>query len=114
MQQAIIVLAALAIGVCSTLVLVRARGWTGAPAERPGADDSTERLRLILEAQAAELRRLSDAEARRDLGGEQLRNDVLAFREALADLRVREQERRAREERGWQTLHRVSAVHRGR
>jgi DNA recombination protein RmuC len=35
---------------------------------------------------------------------------VLAFREALADLRVREQERRAREERGWETLHRVSAV----
>jgi hypothetical protein len=109
MQQAIIVLAALAIGVCSTLVLVRARGWTGAPAE-PSSADSTDRLRLLLEAQAAELRRLSDAEARRDLGGEQLRTEVLAFREALSDLRVREQERRAREERGWETLHRVSAV----
>src|SRR5437879_4859431 len=51
-----------------------------------------------------------DAEARRDVGGEQLRLEVLAFRDSLADLRVREQERRVREEQGWETLHRVSSV----
>jgi hypothetical protein len=94
--------------VCATLVLVRALGWGRAGDERGGA--AADRLRLTIEAQSAELRRLSDAEARRDLGGEQLRTEVLAFRDALSDLRTREQERRAREERGWETLHRVSSV----
>jgi hypothetical protein len=109
MQQAILVMAVLAIGVCATLVLVRALGRGPNGAER-GDDVAADRLRLTIEAQSAEIRRLSDAEARRDLGGEQLRTEVLAFREALSDLRTREQERRAREERGWETLHRVSSV----
>ncbi len=111
MQQAIITAAVLAIGVCSTLVLVRVLGWGRGEGEAgAGGSVSTQRLLLTIEAQSAELRRLCDAEARRDLGGEQLRTEVLAFRETLADLRVREQERRVREEQGWETLHRVSSV----
>ena len=109
MEQAIITAAILAIGVCSTLVVVRVFGWARVEGEA-GANASADRVRLTLEMQSAELRRLSDAEARRDLGGEQLRLEVLAFRDSLADLRVREQERRVREEQGWETLHRVSSV----
>jgi hypothetical protein len=109
MEQAIITAAILAIGACSTLVVVRVLGWARVKGEA-GGNASAERVRLTLEMQSAELRRLSDAEARRDLGGEQLRLEVLAFRDSLADLRVREQERRVREEQGWETLHRVSSV----
>src|SRR5206468_8604297 len=87
MRQLILAMAASAIGVCATLVLVRALGWGRDGAERGATGD---RLRLTIEAQSAELRRLSDAEARRDLGGEQLRAEVLALREALVDLRARD------------------------
>lgn len=102
-----IALVALVVGVSAGAVLAGRR--------RPAVDPDTAsgsgiRLEAQLQAQFAELRRLADAEARRDLSGEQVRAEVSAFREALAHMQVREQERRAREEQGWDTLHRVSAV----
>jgi hypothetical protein len=63
-----------------------------------------------LAAADAELRRLADSGAWRDRGTDQIRQEVSTFRQALEQLRVREEERRAREEQGWQTLHRISAV----
>jgi hypothetical protein len=57
-----------------------------------------------------ELRRLADAGAWRERGQDDLRREVTAFRGALDQLRVREEERRVREEQSWSTLHRVAAV----
>jgi DNA recombination protein RmuC len=59
---------------------------------------------------AVEIRRLADDAAGRDRGAEIVRGELSAFRQALADLRVREEERRGREEEAWTALHRVSAV----
>jgi len=106
MHTAIIALAAVAVGACLSLALVQVFR-PGEPSRRAGDPRDLARL---LEAQSAELRRLSDADARRDLGGERLRDEVASFRETLSTLQVREQERRAREEAGWETLQRVSSV----
>jgi len=106
MHTAIIALAALAVGACLSLALVQVVRPAG---RNDGASDSRT-LERLLEAQSAELRRLSDADARRDLGGERLGDQIASFRESLSVLQVREQERRAREEQGWETLQRVSSV----
>jgi hypothetical protein len=57
-----------------------------------------------------ELRRLADSAAYRDGGAVEVRREIAAFREALAGMQVREEERRAREDETWQTLHRVASV----
>ncbi len=71
-------------------------------------------LRRALEARLgvtdAELRRLGDAGTWREQGTAEMRQEVAAFRSALETLRVREEERRAREEQGWSVLHKVAAV----
>jgi len=58
----------------------------------------------------AELRRIADAAAYRDGGAVEVRREIAAFREALAGMQVREEERRAREDQTWETLHRVASV----
>jgi hypothetical protein len=58
----------------------------------------------------AELRRVADAAGWRERGTEDLRREVSAFRESLERLRVREEERRRREEDAWGVLNRVSSV----
>jgi DNA recombination protein RmuC len=63
-----------------------------------------------LGATDAELRRLSDVGVLRERGTDEVRREIAAFRGSLEDMRVREEERRAREEQGWTTLHRVAAV----
>jgi hypothetical protein len=67
-------------------------------------------LEARLEVADAELRRLADTGAWRERGAEEIRHEVSTFHHALEQLRVREEERRAREEQGWQTLQRISAV----
>src|SRR5688572_2879682 len=71
-------------------------------------------LRRVVEARLAsaqsELRRLADAEVFRDQGAHDLRLEVSSFRAALDTLRVREEERRDREEEAWSVLHRVASV----
>jgi hypothetical protein len=71
-------------------------------------------LRRTLEARLgatdAELRRLGDAGAWREEGTTEVRREVAAFRSALEALRVREEERRVREEQGWGVLQKVAAV----
>jgi len=52
-------------------------------------------VRAALDVQAAELRRLADTAAQRELTAEQLRQGLDGARHALEELRVRDQERRA-------------------
>jgi hypothetical protein len=67
-------------------------------------------LEVRLATTDAELRRLGDASVWRERGSDLMRQEVSAFRGALEQMRVREEERRAREEEGWATLHRLGAV----
>ncbi|HJP66370.1 MAG TPA: DNA recombination protein RmuC [Actinomycetota bacterium] len=63
-----------------------------------------------LTAQQAELRRLADAAFSQDRSAEDLWREVSAVRETIDRVRVREEERRAREDQAWTALQRVSAV----
>ncbi|HEX8098998.1 MAG TPA: DNA recombination protein RmuC [Actinomycetota bacterium] len=58
----------------------------------------------------AELRRLADANASRQDGTVEIRQEVAAFGRLLETMQAREIERRSREEEGWAVLHRVAAV----
>ena len=57
-----------------------------------------------------ELRRLSEASLWGERGAGDVRHEIAAFRGTLESMRAREEERRAREDQGWATLHRVAAV----
>ena len=109
MNEIAIGLTALVLGLAAGAALMQRHRHSGVDGSRD-PDRTGEQLTAQLQAQFAELRRLADADARRDLAGDQVRSEVAAFREAMQQLQVREEERRAREERGWETLHRVSAV----
>lgn len=63
-----------------------------------------------LAATEAELRRLADVNRWQEQGSGDVRHEIAAFRGALEQLKAREDERKAREEESWQTLHRVAAV----
>jgi hypothetical protein len=71
-------------------------------------------LRRAVEARLgstqAELRRLADAAFSQDRSSEDLWREVSAVRETIDRVRVREEERRAREDQAWAALQRVSAV----
>jgi len=67
-------------------------------------------LHARLSTTDAEIRRLGDATAWRERTAEHMRRDISEFRSAIDHMRVREEERRAREEQGWAVLHRVAAV----
>jgi hypothetical protein len=68
------------------------------------------RMEARLDVQAAELRRLADTAAARDLAGEQVRAGVDGARRALHELTVREQERREGDAEHRQVIRRLSTV----
>jgi DNA recombination protein RmuC len=71
-------------------------------------------LRRILDARLAstntELRRLGEANLWREYGTGEMRQEIASFRGAIDTMRVREEERRAREDESWAVLHKVAAV----
>jgi hypothetical protein len=71
---------------------------------------SVARLEGTLEVQSAELRRMADATATRDLAGEQLRSGLDGARRALEELSIREQERRATDADSREVIRRLSTV----
>jgi DNA recombination protein RmuC len=77
---------------------------------RRGAGRRDPRLEGRLEIQAAELRRLADATATRDVAGERVQAELAAARRALEDLALRERERRQRERESADVVRRLSAV----
>jgi DNA recombination protein RmuC len=76
---------------------------------RPPGGSSAE-LHRQLEVQAAELRRLADAAAQRELGSEQLRQGLDGARRALDELRTRDQERRATDSEQREVIRRLATV----
>jgi DNA recombination protein RmuC len=94
----------LPVALAAMIAVVAAAGiWLAVAALRRGLD-------ARLSTTDAELRRLGDAAAWRERGTDSIRQEVSAFRSAFEQLRVREEERRSREDEGWATLHRVAAV----
>ncbi|HEX6843743.1 MAG TPA: DNA recombination protein RmuC [Actinomycetota bacterium] len=67
-------------------------------------------LEAQLQVQAAEIRRLADAAAQRDLGSERLREGFDGTRRVLEELRVREQERRAVDDEHREVVRRLATV----
>jgi hypothetical protein len=90
-------------GLIAVAVVTVCGVWAAVAALRRGLDSR-------LAATDAELRRLGDATVWRERGTDSIRLEVSGFRNALEQLRVREEERRVREEEGWATLHGVAAV----
>jgi hypothetical protein len=86
--------AAVAVG---AVIVLRAR-----PASPPGEG--------WLEAQASELRRLSDAVRNRDGEQDRLRSEIQAAREAVERLRLRDEERRARDAEQGEVIRRLAGV----
>jgi RmuC family len=72
--------------------------------------DHTARLEARLEVQSAELRRLADAAAARDVAGDQVRAGVEGARRALHELSVREQQRRETDAEHREVIRRLSTV----
>src|SRR5712692_4726911 len=106
MNQIGIALVALAIGLAVGVVLVTMRK------PRPGSavDGSLAVVEARLQAQSAEIRRIADAAATRDLAGEQLRSGLDGARRVLDELNVREQERRRVDTESREVIKRLSTV----
>ena len=68
------------------------------------------RLESRLEVQSAEMRRLADAAAARELAADQLREGLDGARRALDELRLREQERRAIDDEHRTVVQRLATV----
>jgi hypothetical protein len=101
MNELVIAVAALAVGVAVGAAVA---------ARRKAANLPEPRLEGWLEAHAAELRRLADAERARDGAEDRLRADIQATRRTLEALRVREEERRDREGQHAEVIRRLSTV----
>ena len=101
MEQLWLVALALVVGAgVGAAVSVARRPVTG-----PG-----DRLEARLDLQSAELRRLADATATRDLVGEQLRTGLDGARRALEELQTRDQERRSTEAEQREVVRRLATV----
>lgn len=81
----------------------------GAVARRRRAPGGVD-VQAALAVQAAELRRLADAAAQRELTAEQLRQGLDGARRSLEELRVRDQERRATEAAQREVVRRLATV----
>ena len=77
--------------------------------KRPGGGDDGD-LRAQLALQSAELRRLADAAAQRELSAEQLRQGLDGARRSLEELRVRDQERRVTDGEQREVVRRLATV----
>lgn len=108
-----LVLVGLALGAAAG-VAVAAR-WRRPAGGQPSPDAASEavvvaRLEGQLQAHGAELRRIADAAAGRDLAGEQLRSGLEGARRALEELSLRERERREADAEHRQVVRRLATV----
>jgi DNA recombination protein RmuC len=107
MEQIGIALVALAVGAGLGAAVIAARRTAGSVGR---GDSAAALIDARLEAQNAELRRLVDAAASRDLAGEQLRSGLEGARRALEELQLRDEERRSTEADHRQVIARLATV----
>ena len=107
-EQIGVVLLAVVFGLVAGVAVASRRRSAAEPGEAERS--ATVRMEARLEVQSAELRRLADTAAARDLAGEQLRAGVEGARRALQELTVREQERRDTDSEQRQVIRRLSTV----
>jgi hypothetical protein len=93
-------------GGAAAVVLRQARR----PPRSPEDTLAATRIQGQLEAQAAEMRRLADATASRDLAGEQLRSGLEGARRSLELMELRERERRDADAEHREVVRRLSTV----
>jgi hypothetical protein len=93
----------------ATAVLGVLAGLAVALVRRPAAVGDAS-MRAQIDLQSAELRRLADAAAQRELASEQLRQGMEGARRALEELRTREQERRATDTEQREVVRRLATV----
>jgi hypothetical protein len=105
-----IAILALTVGLVAGVALVGLRRAPAGPAASVDEPVVAARIQGQLESQAAELRRIADATAGRDVAGQQLREGLEAARRALEQLHVRDQERRHVEEEHREVVRRLSTV----
>ena len=97
-----VVLVAALVGMGTGVALAGRRGRGPSPG---GVD-----LRAQLDVQAAEMRRIADSTAQRDLVAEQLRQGLDGARRVLDELRIREQERRSTDGEQREVVRRLATV----
>jgi DNA recombination protein RmuC len=103
-------LLALAVGVAVGVVVAARRRPVGPAIVSPSEEAALARMEGRLEVQSAELRRIADAAAGRDLSAEQLREGLDGARRVLTEIQVREEERRAVDAEHRQVIARLSTV----
>ena len=112
-EQIGIAVLALVVGLVAGVALVAfRRPSVGASPPPPSVQEAVASARIQgqLESQAAELRRIADATAGRDVAGQQLQEGLESARRALEQLHVRDQERRQVEEEHREVVRRLSTV----
>jgi RmuC family len=110
-EQIGIVVLALIAGLVGGVALAALRR-PAAVTRPPSADEAVAAARIQgqLESQSAELRRIADATAGRDVAGQQLREGLEAARRGLEQLHLRDQERRVVEDEHREVVKRLSTV----
>lgn len=99
-----VALAAAVIGLLGGLAVAL---WRRPPG---GVEAGSARLEAQAEVQSAELRRMADQAAQRELATEQLRQGLDGARRALDELRLREQERRVNDAEHREVVRRLATV----
>jgi hypothetical protein len=103
-------LVALALGLATGLAIALAFGGRAGQRARSDPDRVAQVVEGRLEAQAAEIRRLADAARTQDAADERLASELRGTRQTLEAIRIREEERRARDAEHTEVVRRLSTV----
>jgi hypothetical protein len=103
-------LVGLGVGVAAGVALAVVLGTRERLRTRPGPDRMAEVIEGRLQAQSAEIRRLADAARAQDASEERLAGELRGARQTLESLRIRDEERRARDAEHAEVVRRLSTV----
>src|SRR5919197_353868 len=103
-------LVALGVGLAAGVAIALGLGARSAPRTRPDRDRVMGVIEGRLQTQAAEIRRLADAARTQDAADERLASELHGARQTLEALRIREEDRRAREAEHAEVVRRLSTV----
>src|SRR5919197_1933371 len=103
-------LVALGVGLAAGVAIALGLGARSAPRTRPDRDRVMGVIEGRLQTQAAEIRRLADAARTQDAADERLASELHGARQTLEAMRIREEERRARDAEHTEVVRRLSTV----